>query len=189
MLLARSRLGLLLFGALLTLLLYLLLPASRRSRPDEGKRVWRAANGTVRTRMAAGEPPVFYREAPAAAVGPGRWVSPPAAGGGGPGADLRQPRWSLDAAGTAAFLTPFPPVFPRRPDVLFLHGQAFTSKTWEALGTLALLAGEGYRAVAIDLPGRSMALCLADLFGQLQSLALVTAGLWIFSGRALGSCW
>ncbi|XP_010114782.1 PREDICTED: alpha/beta hydrolase domain-containing protein 14A-like, partial [Chlamydotis macqueenii] len=39
------------------------------------------------------------------------------------------------------------------PDVLFLHGQAFTSKTWEALGTLALLAGEGYRAVAIDLPG------------------------------------
>ncbi|XP_017587815.1 PREDICTED: protein ABHD14A [Corvus brachyrhynchos] len=42
---------------------------------------------------------------------------------------------------------------PRRPDVLFLHGQAFTSKTWEALGTLALLAGEGYRVVAIDLPG------------------------------------
>ncbi|KAM4653943.1 protein ABHD14A [Amazona ochrocephala] len=42
---------------------------------------------------------------------------------------------------------------PGRPDVLFLHGQAFTSKTWEALGTLALLAGEGYRAVAIDLPG------------------------------------
>ncbi|XP_031976607.1 protein ABHD14A isoform X1 [Corvus moneduloides] len=44
-------------------------------------------------------------------------------------------------------------VLSPRPDVLFLHGQAFTSKTWEALGTLALLAGEGYRAVAIDLPG------------------------------------
>ncbi|XP_050568661.1 protein ABHD14A [Cygnus atratus] len=42
---------------------------------------------------------------------------------------------------------------PGRPDVLFLHGQAFTSATWEALGTLALLAGEGHRAVAIDLPG------------------------------------
>ncbi|XP_063020677.1 protein ABHD14A [Melospiza melodia melodia] len=111
MLLARSRLWLLLLGTLLALLLYLLLPAARRSRPDEGKRAWRAANGTVRTGMAAGEPPVFYREAPAAAAGPGR------------------------------------------PDVLFLHGQAFTSKTWEALGTLALLAGEGYRAVAIDLPG------------------------------------
>lgn len=111
MLLARSRLGLLLLGGLLTFLLYLLLPAARRSRPDEGKRDWRAANGTVRTGMAAGEPPVFYREVPAAAFGPGR------------------------------------------PEVLFLHGQAFTSKTWEALGTLALLAGEGYRAVAIDLPG------------------------------------
>ncbi|XP_062356769.1 protein ABHD14A [Cinclus cinclus] len=111
MLLARSRLELLLLGALLTFLLYLWLPAARRSRSDEGKRGWRVANGTVRTGMAAGEPPVFYREVPAAAVGPGR------------------------------------------PDVLFLHGQAFTSKTWEALGTLALLAGEGYRAVAIDLPG------------------------------------
>ncbi|XP_066182888.1 protein ABHD14A-like [Sylvia atricapilla] len=109
--LARSRLGVLLLGALLTFLLYLLLPAARRSRLDEGKRDWRAANGTVRTGMAAGDFPVFYREVPAAAVG------------------------------------------PRRPDVLFLHGQAFTSKTWEALGTLALLAAEGYRVVAIDLPG------------------------------------
>lgn len=81
MLLARSRLGLLLLGGLLTLVLYLLLPAARRSRPAEGKRGWRAANGTVRTGMAAGEPPVFYREVPAAAAGPGRWVSPPAAGG------------------------------------------------------------------------------------------------------------
>lgn len=66
------------------------------------------------------------------------------------------------AAGTASSLTPLPTCLPhRRPDVLFLHGQAFTSKTWEALGTLALLAGEGYRAVAIDLPGRTMALRLS----------------------------
>lgn len=78
---------------------------------------------------------------------------------------------------------------PRRPDVLFLHGQAFTSETWEALGTLALLAAEGYRAIAIDLPGRTMALCLADSFGQLRSLALVTAGFWISLGRALDSYW
>ncbi|OXB58163.1 hypothetical protein ASZ78_006935 [Callipepla squamata] len=42
---------------------------------------------------------------------------------------------------------------PGRPDVLLLHGQAFTSHTWQALGTLALLAAEGHRAVAIDLPG------------------------------------
>ncbi|XP_009985752.1 PREDICTED: alpha/beta hydrolase domain-containing protein 14A [Tauraco erythrolophus] len=81
----RNRLGLLLLGAFLTLVLYLLLPAAQHeqrlvgTRPDGGKR--------------------------------------------------------------------------GQPDVLFLHGQAFTSKTWEDLGTLALLAGEGYRAVAIDLPG------------------------------------
>ncbi|XP_063147991.1 protein ABHD14A isoform X1 [Candoia aspera] len=37
--------------------------------------------------------------------------------------------------------------------VIFLHGQSFTSKTWENLGTLALLSENGYRAVAIDLPG------------------------------------
>ncbi|XP_075015212.1 protein ABHD14A-like isoform X1 [Calonectris borealis] len=120
--LARSRLGLLLLGVLLTLVLYLLLPAAQHeqhlagARPDEGKRGRRASNATARTGMAAGEPPIFYREVSA------------------------RPQ----AGGTAS---------PGRPDVLFLHGQAFTSKTWEALGTLALLAGEGYRAVAIDLPG------------------------------------
>uniref|UniRef100_A0A8C3K5T7 Protein ABHD14A n=1 Tax=Calidris pygmaea TaxID=425635 RepID=A0A8C3K5T7_9CHAR len=128
MLPARSRLGLLLLGALLALVLYVLLPATRHgqhsagARPEEGTRGRWAANATVRRGMAAGEPPVFYRE-----VSSG-------------------PRASS----------------PGRPDVLFLHGQAFTSKTWEALGTLALLAGEGYRAVAIDLPGRTMMVASAQ---------------------------
>ncbi|XP_006511865.1 protein ABHD14A isoform X2 [Mus musculus] len=41
----------------------------------------------------------------------------------------------------------------RRAEVVFLHGKAFNSHTWEQLGTLQLLSERGYRAVAIDLPG------------------------------------
>lgn len=37
--------------------------------------------------------------------------------------------------------------------VLFLHGQLFTSKVWEKMGTLQYLASWGYRAIAVDLPG------------------------------------
>uniref|UniRef100_A0A670IL04 Protein ABHD14A n=1 Tax=Podarcis muralis TaxID=64176 RepID=A0A670IL04_PODMU len=39
--------------------------------------------------------------------------------------------------------------------VIFLHGQSFNSKKWEELGTLALLSENGYRAIAIDLPGEN----------------------------------
>lgn len=42
-----------------------------------------------------------------------------------------------------------------RLQVVLLHGQAFTSKTWEELGTMALLAINGYQALAMDLPGRT----------------------------------
>jgi len=37
--------------------------------------------------------------------------------------------------------------------VLLLHGAKFDSSTWKKLGTLERLAGAGYRAVALDIPG------------------------------------
>ncbi len=40
-----------------------------------------------------------------------------------------------------------------RPTVLLLHGARFSAETWRELGTLELLGRQGYRALALDLPG------------------------------------
>lgn len=40
----------------------------------------------------------------------------------------------------------------KKPDILLLHGAAFTSLTWESIQTLQILKENGFRAVAVDLP-------------------------------------
>ena len=37
--------------------------------------------------------------------------------------------------------------------VVLLHGQRFTSETWRELGTLEFLVSQGFRVLALDLPG------------------------------------
>ncbi|XP_065927763.1 protein ABHD14A-like [Magallana gigas] len=37
-------------------------------------------------------------------------------------------------------------------DILFLHGQSFSSEDWEKTNTLAIFSALGYQPVAVDLP-------------------------------------
>ena len=42
---------------------------------------------------------------------------------------------------------------PNQPALLFLHGASFSAQTWKDLGTLKRFSQQGYRVVALDLPG------------------------------------
>lgn len=37
--------------------------------------------------------------------------------------------------------------------LLFLHGASFQARTWQEIGILERIAGAGYHAIAVDLPG------------------------------------
>ncbi len=42
---------------------------------------------------------------------------------------------------------------PGSKTLVFLHGMAFKAQTWQELGTLQAAVDEGFRVIAIDLPG------------------------------------
>ncbi|KYO22988.1 alpha/beta hydrolase domain-containing protein 14A [Alligator mississippiensis] len=125
MTLIRNRLGLLVLGVLVTFVLYLLLPAIQHERFTAHLDDSKPLAMEERSQQDANT-----------TVLTGTIEGDPPI--------LYREAFLLQKAGTPS---------PKRLDVIFLHGQAFTSKTWEDLGTLALLSEEGYRPIAIDLPG------------------------------------
>ncbi|XP_068171638.1 protein ABHD14A [Antennarius striatus] len=123
----RHRLVVLVLVFLATLLLYLLLPSIRQSSMEPSLEAQRI--GLMTTPL----PPL-----PAINISIHTGQLP-----GDPPLFFRE---ALPADGAGRQILP-------RLQVVLLHGQAFTSQTWEELGTMALLAVNGYQAIAVDLPG------------------------------------
>ncbi|XP_054640411.1 protein ABHD14A [Dunckerocampus dactyliophorus] len=123
----RNRLVLLGLALLATVLLYLLLPSIRQGTKEPSRRA--PSVGL----LAISPPPV-----PNINVSVRTGQLP-----GDPPLFFRE-ALPVDSAGRQ--------ILPRL-QVVLLHGQAFTSKTWEELGTMALLATSGYQALSLDLPG------------------------------------
>ncbi len=63
------------------------------------------------------------------------------------------------------------------PPVLLLHGARYTGDTWQELGTFALLTENGYRAVALDLPGFGGSTRVVESEEQFLVIALQRLGL------------
>ncbi|NES72593.1 MAG: alpha/beta hydrolase [Okeania sp. SIO2D1] len=54
------------------------------------------------------------------------------------------------------------------PSVILLHGASFSGQIWRELGTVELCASQGYRVIALDLPGCGKSEILST--GSLQEL-------------------
>lgn len=87
--------------------------------------------------------PILLLALPMAAACAGREAEPPTP----PTVD----QYRIQIPGCALFLRSAGPA--DGPPILLLHGAAFSSETWEQLGTIQALAAAGMRVLAVDLPG------------------------------------